>query len=298
MKLSHLACYPVKSLRGIALTRAELTERGLAFDRRWMLVDDDGRFVTQREIPALATIGVELSSDSLRLVHDRMAPLVLSLNEPDVAVRQVRVWQSDCLALDEGDHAANWLAQALAKSLAEPLPKSLPAPQGEAGRSRRLRLVRLPHEQRRWVETEFLPPQEQGVVHTAFADGYPLLIASEASLAALNQRLEAKGEAPVPMERFRPNLVVSGGDPFAERDWASLSGPGYRLGLRKPCKRCKIITLDQRSGEAPSAKEPLKTLVEMDTQPGWKGAFFGQNAVVEQGVGAILRVGDVLDSLS
>ncbi|WP_108449075.1 MOSC N-terminal beta barrel domain-containing protein [Halomonas sp. BN3-1] len=287
MKLSTLACYPVKSLRGIALSRAELTERGLAFDRRWMLVDDDGRFVTQREIPALATIGVELSSDTLRLVHDRMAPLVLSLDEPKAAVRRVRVWQSECQALDEGDGAANWLAEALAKSL--------PEPQREAGR---LRLVRLPREQRRWVETEFLPPAERGVVHTAFADGYPLLIASEASLAALNQRLEAKGEAPVPMERFRPNLVVSGGDPFAERDWASLAGPGYRLGLRKPCKRCKIITLDQRSGEAPSAKEPLKTLVEMDTQPGWKGAFFGQNAVVEQGVGAILRVGDVLDSLS
>ena len=287
MKLSTLACYPVKSLRGIALSRAELTERGLAFDRRWMLVDDDGRFVTQREIPALATIGVELSSDTLRLVHDRMAPLVLSLDELEAAVRRVRVWQSECQALDEGDGAANWLAEALAKSL--------PEPQREAGR---LRLVRLPHEQRRWVETEFLPPAERGVVHTAFADGYPLLIASEASLAALNQRLEAKGEAPVPMERFRPNLVVSGGDPFAERDWASLVGPGYRLGLRKPCKRCKIITLDQRSGEAPSAKEPLKTLVEMDTQPGWKGAFFGQNAVVEQGVGAILRVGDVLESLS
>ena len=298
MKLSTLACYPVKSLRGIALSRAELTERGLAFDRRWMLVDDDGRFVTQREIPALATIGVELSSDTLRLVHDRMAPLVLSLDEPQAAMRQVRVWQSECQALDEGDGAANWLAEALAKSLPKPLPKSLPAPRGEAGRFRRLRLVRLPHEQRRWVETEFLPPAERGVVHTAFADGYPLLIASEASLAALNQRLEAKGEAPVPMERFRPNLVVSGGDPFAERDWASLAGPGYRLGLRKPCKRCKIITLDQRSGEAPSAKEPLKTLVEMDTQPGWKGAFFGQNAVVEQGVGAILRVGDVLESLS
>lgn len=287
MKLSTLACYPVKSLRGIALSRAELTERGLAFDRRWMLVDDDGRFVTQREIPALATIGVELSSDTLRLVHERMAPLVLSLDELEAAVRRVRVWQSECQALDEGDGAANWLAEALAKSL--------PEPQREAGR---LRLVRLPHEQRRWVETEFLPPAERGVVHTAFADGYPLLIASEASLAALNQRLEAKGEAPVPMERFRPNLVVSGGDPFAERDWASLAGPGYRLGLRKPCKRCKIITLDQRSGEAPSAKEPLKTLVEMDTQPGWKGAFFGQNAVVEQGVGAILRVGDVLESLS
>jgi len=287
MKLSTLACYPVKSLRGIALSRAELTERGLAFDRRWMLVDDDGRFVTQREIPALATIGVELSSDTLRLVHDRMAPLVLSLDEPQAAMRRVRVWQSECQALDEGDGAANWLAEALAKSL--------PEPQREAGR---LRLVRLPHEQRRWVETEFLPPAERGVVHTAFADGYPLLIASEASLAALNERLEAKGEAPVPMERFRPNLVVSGGDPFAERDWASLAGPGYRLGLRKPCKRCKIITLDQRSGAAPSAKEPLKTLVEMDTQPGWKGAFFGQNAVVEQGVGAILRVGDVLDSLS
>ena len=278
MKLSSLACYPVKSLQGITLSHAELTERGLAHDRRWMLVNPTGTFVTQRELPALATIGVVLTETALQLRHADMPPLVVPLADSSGAMLDVRVWASDCQAEDEGPEASQWLAAALG------------APQGS------LRLVRLPDSARRLVETDYLSPQEQGVVHTGFADGYPLLIACVASLAALNERLLAKGEDPVPMERFRPNLVVSGADAFAERDWSSLAGPGYRLGLRKPCKRCKIITLDQRSGAAPSPKEPLKTLVEMDTQPGWKGAYFGQNAIIEDGVGAVLRVGDRLEA--
>lgn len=285
MIISELNCYPVKSLQGISLTRAELTEQGLAHDRQWMLVDREGRFVTQREVPALATIGVDLDHACLRLRHPGMRDLEVSL---DAALQaegrecEVRVWKSDCRALDQGHEATAWLNDVL-------------GPQGVNG----LRLVRFAPDQHREVEHDHLHQGEAGRVHTAFADGYPLLITSEASLAALNRHLTDKGEAAVPMTRFRPNIVVSGAEvAFIERDWRTLSGPDYRLGVRKPCKRCKIITIDQGSGEVPSVKEPLRSLVELKTQPGWKGAFFGQNGIIETGVGATLKLGDVLDIMT
>lgn len=279
MTITELNCYPVKSLQGIRLTSAELSERGLAHDRQWMLVNAEGRFVTQREVPALATIGVSLNDTRMVLTHPGMPDLEVSLQPPTAAARKVRVWKSDCLALDEGDDAMTWLNDVL-------------GPQGVSG----LRLVRFDPQYRREVEHDYLGEGEAGAVHTAFADGYPLLIASETSLEALNLHLRNKGEAAVPMTRFRPNIVVSGIDQaFIERNWQSIVGPDYRLGIRKPCKRCKIITIDQHSGETPSVKEPLRSLVELDTQPGWKGAFFGQNAIIESGVGATLRVGDALD---
>ncbi|MGQ7247988.1 MOSC domain-containing protein [Halomonas sp. V046] len=279
MRITRLAIYPVKSLRGIELDSATLTERGLAFDRHWMLVDADGVFLTQRELPAMARIGVALDEGGLRLRRTAMTDLIIDLALPQGPTRGVRVWTSQCEALDEGDEAANWLNAALGN------PR-----EGSGG----VRLVRFAPDHRRDVEADFLAVEEQGLTHTEFADGYPLLVASDASLGLLNERLTAKDEAPVPMSRFRPSLVVDGGEAFVERDWRSLQGPGYRLGIRKPCKRCKIITLDQISGEAPSVKEPLKTLVQMDTQPGWKGAYFGQNAIVEAGVGRVVRVGDEL----
>ncbi|ALM53167.1 MOSC domain-containing protein [Halomonas huangheensis] len=284
MTITELNCYPVKSLKGIRLTSAELGERGLVHDRQWMLVNADGRFVTQREVPALATIGVSLNDTHMALTYPGMPDLEVSLDvrlapPSNAERREVRVWRSDCLALDEGADAMAWLNDVL-------------GPQGVSG----LRLVRFDPQQRREVEHDYLREGEPGAVHTAFADGYPLLVTSETSLEALNRHLRGKGESEVPMTRFRPNLVVSGVDQaFIERNWQSLVGPGYRLGIRKPCKRCKIITIDQRSGETPSVKEPLRSLVELDTQPGWKGAFFGQNAIIESGVGATLRVGDVLD---
>ncbi|GEN24696.1 MOSC domain-containing protein [Halomonas cupida] len=282
MIITELNCYPVKSLQGIALERAELTEHGLAHDRQWMLVNSDGCFVTQREVPALATIGVALDDSCLTLSHPGMPDLEVSLEaglQPSgESVREVRVWKSDCRALDEGDEATAWLNDVL-------------GPQGVSG----LRLVRFAPDQRREVEHDYLHEGEPGRVHTAFADGYPVLITSEISLAALNRHLADKGETAVPMTRFRPNIVVSGAaQAFGERDWQTLSGPGYRLGVRKPCKRCKIITIDQSSGRIPSIKEPLRSLVELKTQPGWKGAFFGQNAIIESGVGATLKLGDEL----
>ncbi|UYG06525.1 MOSC domain-containing protein [Halomonas sp. M4R1S46] len=275
MRITQLNIYPVKSLRGIALETATLTRRGLAFDRHWMLVDDDHRFVTQRELPAMAGVTVRLTDEALVLEHPRVAPLIVPLARTGQPRCTVRIWKDTCESLDEGAAAADWLAEALGRGL---------------------RLVRFPDDSRREVEAGYLRVERGERADTAFPDGYPFLVASEASLSALNERLASQGLAPVPMSRFRPNVVVEGTTPFAEGLWDALEAgdAGYRLGLRKPCKRCKIITQDQRTGEAPVPKEPLRTLVAMDTQPGWRGAYFGQNAILLDGGGRTIAVGDRL----
>lgn len=280
MRITQLNIYPVKSLRGIALEEAKLVETGLAHDREWMLVDSVGRFVTQRELPAMATISVFLDAETLRLEHPSREPLCVPLGTPETLDERLRhtvyVWKDRCEALDEGDEASRWLTDVL----------------GELKGSQ-LRLVRFAPEHRREVEGDFLKPNEQS--HTRFADGYPLLVVNTASLNALNKQLAEQGVEAVPMNRFRPNIVVEGEPAFAEVSWAELMTAGKgRLGLRKPCQRCKIITQDQHSGVAPAPKEPLRSLVLMGTQPGWRGAFFGQNAIVLEGVGTTLRVGECL----
>ncbi|MDT8894255.1 MOSC N-terminal beta barrel domain-containing protein [Halomonas sp. I1] len=278
MRITQLNIYPVKSLRGIGLETASVTARGLAFDRHWMIVDDDNRFVTQRELPAMAQVRVRLEPQALILEHaDAPDPLVIELGRNAASPRlAVRIWKDECEALDEGEKAAAWLTRVIGRP-------------GGSG----LRLVRFPDDQRRDIEPDYLRGEP---AQTGFADGYSFLVTSEASLEALNERLLDKGLDGVPMSRFRPNIVVTGEGPFDERQWGELGNDeaGVRLGLRKPCKRCKIITQDQHTGVAPVPREPLKTLVEMATQPGWKGAFFGQNATLLAGEGRELRVGDRL----
>lgn len=275
MRITQLTIYPVKSLRGIPLESATLTRRGLALDRHWMVVDGQGRFVTQRELPAMAGVSVRLTGAALLLEHPRAAPLAVPLESRSQPRCTVHIWKDTCEGLDEGDAAADWLAEVLGRGL---------------------RLVRFPDDYRREVETDYLRAEHGERADTAFPDGYPFLVASEASLAALNERLVARSLEPVPMSRFRPNVVVDGTAPFAEGQWDELEAAdgGYRLGLRKPCKRCRIITQDQHTGEAPVPREPLRTLVAMDTQPGWQGAYFGQNAILLAGEGRTIGVGDRL----
>lgn len=274
MQITELNIYPVKSLRGVGLPAARLTPRGLAYDRNWMVIDGSSRFVTQREIPAMARVSVRLTDAALILEHPDATPLTIELARSDQPRLSVTIFRDQCEALDEGEEAAAWLSGVL----------------GQAGHQG-LRLVRFPDDRRREVEPDWLRGES---AHTAFPDGYPFLVTSEASLAMLNERLADKGLDPVEMNRFRPNIVVDGEAPFAERDWEELAldGNGGRIGLRKPCKRCKVITVDQQSGETPLIKEPLKTLAEMATQPGMKGAFFGQNAILLAGDQQTLRVGD------
>ncbi len=275
MRITELNIYPVKSLRGVGMTTARLTPRGLAYDRHWMVVDAASRFVTQREIPPMARVSVRLTDDALVLEHPDTAPLAVPLARSDQPRLTVTIFRDQCEALDEGVQAATWLSTVL----------------GRQG----LRLVRFPDDRRREVEPDWLRGEQ---AHTAFPDGYPFLVTTEYSLAALNERLTGKGLDAVPMNRFRPNIVVDGDTPFAERDWDELAaaGAGWRIGLRKPCKRCKVITVNQETGATPVIREPLKTLAEMATQPGMKGAFFGQNAILLAGDGQQIRVGDPVTS--
>ena len=278
MKITQLVIYPVKSLGGIALDDACLTAEGLARDRRWMVVDDVGRFVTQRQLPAMATIRVSVESEALVLSHPGVEPLCVPLAARGLTRRSVTVWEDRCDALDEGPEARAWLRAVL----------------GDL-RGSGLSLVRFATDHRRRVEPHSLAPGEEA--HTGFADGFPFLVSSTATLAELNRRLLAKGLEPVPMSRFRPNIVVETAAPLAEDDWCELAAADgrWRLGLRKPCQRCKIITVDQRSGVIALAGEPLRTLVEMNARLA-PGGYFGQNAILLAGDGARLSVGDTVTS--
>lgn len=275
MQITQLNIYPVKSLKGISVTQSELQEHGLAWDRRWMLVDAQQRFVTQRQLPALATVEVALTDEHLVLSHPNVEPLSVPLAEPEGNLRLVSVWNDHCKALPESYEVSHWLVAALGEQV-----------QG-------LSMVRFATEFTRAVEEDFL---DGGAAHTYFSDGYPFLIATTGSLDALNQALVAGGHAPVPMNRFRPNIVVESDEAWAEDHWATLTEQdgAFQLALRKPCKRCKITTIDQHTAAVPAPAEPLKTLIELNTQPTLKGAHFGQNATLVAGDGSVIRVGDRL----
>lgn len=279
MQITQLNIYPVKSLKGISVNHSELQEHGLAWDRRWMLVDAQQRFITQRQLPALATIEVALTDEYLVLSHSGVDPLNIPLAEPAGNLRLVSVWNDHCKALPESEDVSRWLVAAL------------------GARAQGLSLVRFATEFTRSVEEDFL---DGGAAHTYFSDGYPFLITSTGSLDALNQALVAKGGTPVPMNRFRPNIVVESDEAWAEDRWATLSEQkgAFQLALRKPCKRCKITTIDQYTATVPAPAEPLKTLIELNTQPALKGAHFGQNATLLEGAGSIIRVKDRLAAAS
>lgn len=279
MKISQLNLYPVKSLGGIRLEAATLDVRGLAYDRNWMVVDQVGRFVTQRQLPGMARVAVRLESDRLVLEHPAAPPLVIALARRDQPRLTAYVWDDACQALDEGEPAAEWLTQVL----------------GDL-RGSRLRLVRFDATRQRAVDARY---QRGEQAHTAFADGFPFLMASQASLDALNRRLTDKGLAALPMNRFRPNIVIEGAPAFAEDGWDEVAqqAGGYRFGLRKPCQRCKITTVDQASGVIEVPGEPLQTLIEMKPLP-LPGAYFGQNATLLAGAGQTIRLGDALSATS
>lgn len=271
MKITQLTVYPVKSLQGIDVTQSDIHAHGLAWDRRWMLVDAQQRFVTQRQLPALATVSVALTSDSLVFSHPAVEPLAISLEEPEGNLRLVSVWNDHCKALPESDAVSEWLEAAL----------------GEQAKG--ISLVRFATTFTRAVEEDFLAG---GEAHTYFADGYPFLITTTGSLDALNNALVLAGNTPVPMNRFRPNIVVACDEAWQEDGWGTLKSNTYQLTLRKPCQRCKITTVDQQTGTIPAQAEPLKTLLALNTQPHLKGAHFGQNATLTAGDGSVIRVGD------
>ncbi|OQX31481.1 MAG: MOSC domain-containing protein [Candidatus Sedimenticola endophacoides] len=246
MVLSEIHVYPVKSCAGIALERARLGARGIRHDRHWMAVGADGGFLSQRQHPAMALIRTALTPGGVRLEAPGVAPLELPLADPPPPWVEVGIWGDRCQAGFMGEAAARWISRYL----------RVPA-----------RLVCLPATQCRQVDLRYAREGDQ----VGFADGFPLLLISRASLEDLNARL---GE-PLPMARFRPNLVVDGCAAYAEDGWRRIRIGGIELRLVKPCSRCQVITVDQAT--ARPGVEPLRTLARYRARD--NKVFFGQNLI-------------------
>lgn len=272
LRLEALYVYPVKALRGIALPQARVTPRGLAGDREWMIVRPDGRFVSQRELPALATIAARFGDGQLVLQAEGHAPLHVA-GDGETPALGATVWADACEVLDAGADAGRWLDAVLAP----PWP---------------LRLVRMrPGFTRRLAKEDRMLPGTT----THFADAAPVLVVNLASLRALNAALADADRDAVGIERFRPNVVIDGLAPFAEQGIARIAAAGGAFRLCYPCERCVVITIDQRSGVRDRMHyEPFRTLAKLNTMPGRPGSpAFGMNAVWE-GEGAHVRVGEEL----
>ncbi len=261
--VAELLIYPVKSLGGDAHRTAGVEPTGLAGDRRWMVVDAAGRFMTQREQPGMALVQARVAGEALVLSAPGMADLLVPVT-PGGTDRAVTVWRDTVQARDAGDTAACWLTAAIG------------AP---------CRLVHLADPAARPLRPDFARDAREVV---SFADGFPLLLASLASLADLNGRMAR----PVPMSRFRPNVVVAGAPAWAEDGWRRVRIGTAVFRVAKPCDRCVMTTIDQRTGLRPDGHEPLRTLATFRRDRQGR-IMFGQNLVPEQC--GVITAGDAVE---
>lgn len=257
LSLSQLYRYPLKSGRGEALQRSAVDGLGLNGDRRWMLVEtQNGRFLTQRLLPTMSLISALYDErGGLILNAPGMEPLSVAVPDPQQDLRGVTLWSDTLRVPDAGDAAADWFSTVLGRSC---------------------RLVQVPEQRARQVDTGYAQPGDR----VAFADGFPLLLIGQASLDDLSQRV---GQ-PLAMLRFRPNLVVSGAEPYAEDGWKRIRIGEVEFEVAKPCSRCIMITVDPQTGERAAEREPLATLRTYRQREGQ--VYFGQN-LLPRGVGEL-----------
>lgn len=268
MRLTSLHRHPLKSGTIEDLESALVEPWGLAGDRRWMVVDPDGTFLTAREERRLLTIDARLTDGGIRLVAPGRPTLDVPDPDPTHQV-PVTIWSSLITAAEATD-AAKWLTETL---------------------DRDVRLVHLDDPTRRAVN----PARGDATDRVSLADGYPLLVTTEASLAALHEAIEADGGDPVSMRRFRPNLVVDGEAPWAEDDWRRIRVGDATFRAVKGCARCVITTLQpQDSGEVTGGKEPIRTLARIRRFGG--AVWFGVNLIPDT-AGVTIRVGDEVEVL-
>lgn len=259
--VSGLNIYPVKGMRHVALNESWIEPRGLRGDRRWVVADESNRFLSQRETPEMATYQPSLIGEHLQIRHESNGLAMVPQGRGPTTL--VTVWNDEVPAIPAGSITTQWITKAL---------------------DRPARLFYFPEGSRRPVHPDFSDPTD----HVSFADGFPILIVNEASLEELNSRLAE----PVPMERFRGNIVVSGADPWEEDEWKVIRIGDVTFRAPKPCGRCIVTTTDQITGER-KGPEPLATLGKYRLQG--KGVMFGVN-LIPNGEGKI-RVGDEVEIL-
>ncbi|MBC5763189.1 MOSC domain-containing protein [Ramlibacter albus] len=266
--ISRLFIYPVKSCAGVEVREAVLTETGFDLDRAWMVVDEHGEFVTQRELPRMALVKPQLKHSDVVLRAPGMLALHLSIDTVEEPVK-VRVWDDEVAAYDMGDVAAQWFTDFLGQ---------------------KLRLVRFDPEHKRTSNMKWTGGVE---ALNQFSDGYPLLVIGDGSLEQLNEKLAKAGQAPVGIERFRPNIVLQGLQPHDEDRVGLLrvaADEEVQLRPVKPCPRCPIPNIDPATAE--SNPVVLDTLQTYRADPRVDGGItFGMNAIVVQGLEQALRVG-------
>jgi uncharacterized protein len=262
--ISSLIYYPIKACRGFEVETVQVERMGLQNDRRMMVVTPDGKFLTQREFPRLALVTPRLHEGTLELCAPNYDSIQVGVQATGIPV-SVDVWKSKGVqAIDQGEKAAQWFSDWLGTGV---------------------RLVHIADGYMRRVSPDYAVHPDD---HTGFADGYPILLVSEEGLQDLNSHLET----PVPMNRFRPNVVVKGCEPFAEDGWNRIRAGDVELAVVKPCARCEVTTIDKNTLE--SSKEPLKTLGKYRKHK--LGAIFGQNVIpLNEGT---LRLGMSVEVLS
>lgn len=273
MEVSSLFIYPVKSLQGIAVTEARVEKTGLKDDRQMMLVDESGRFLSQRELPQMARVKTNIDSQRVSFSVPGRRPLEIE-RVPEVnGLRKVEIWNDTCEAMEFSEEVSEWFSEVLGAKCS---------------------LVLMPSDARRNVSEAF----STGGDIVSFADSFPILITNEGSLKDLNRRMGVT----LPMNRFRPNVVVAGAVPWEEDEWfrIGISGSVFRAG--RPSTRCSMTKIDQESGEVRSG-EPLKTLGRYrrsgDVFPNSfkrlrlseKGVIFG-NYFIPENTGGVIRAGD------
>lgn len=247
--LSSINIYPVKSLAGISVHSWPVTEKGLQYDRKWMLIDSDRQFLSQRKLPNMALIKTALTDNKLILSAPGMGDLTLPLDPVDGRIINSTIWHDQCDARSVSSEADQWLGDFLKLDC---------------------QLVYQPDDGIRPVDPDYAYPSDQ----VAFSDGFPFLIVSENSLAELNDQMQLN----LPMTRFRPNLVVSGCPAYEEDSWRKISIGAIDFRLPKPCSRCAVPAIDPETAQI--GKEPLITLNR--TRKWQNKVYFGQNALHDQ----------------
>ena len=276
VNIQQLSIYPVKSLRGFTVDSATLTPQGLAHDRQWMIIDSNNRFVTQRKHGQMVLIHTEIIDQQLILRHRQQpnhAPLIIDIaHVPTTPEFDAIIWKDTCRVIDEGDAAGQWISEAIG------IPE--------------LRLVRMANTPRPQSKPDLLGEN----TYTYFADAAPYLIANTASLAAVNQQLRDNGFDAVPMENFRPNIVIDGIEAFIEHTLDGLTHTDYALKHCYPCQRCVMPTVDIATGQRHPKQQPFSLISDINAMPdNPKAPAFGENAILLTGENNIIRVGDKLN---
>lgn len=251
--ISALYIYPVKSLSGVSLTEATVLPTGLEGDRQWMVVDASGKFVTQRQIPAMATIKTHYENGQLSLSHPQQGSITVT-SDASATPTLWQIWKDTVEGFEESPEVSDWLTEVL----------------GEF-RGGKLRLVRFNNATERQVGTKYLENQESSL---KLADACPFLITCESSLEDLNQQLPQ----PMPMDRFRANIILADTHPWHEYNWQSLSSESLQFAMIGPCQRCPMTSVDQQKGVVATPGQPLQTLMASFPVGDKNLPYFGQHA--------------------